>query len=940
MADDHEPDLFGMDDEMDADIPAESQAQIRFALDAERFAKALDSISRGARTHTEKRADIIKLVNRYHDVATEKVNILRESSRYSRTSLQRSIDESSQDSMDVDEAEGARIDEDLQHWELEKQTWDLLRRLLPLRCPDRKVPQPKRRDVTKFQDSSQLWEEFLQSDSTAQERKAIMECMQEFSDETSMDIDEMVREYQTKAERGDIVAYGWLHTRTAIKMTKQMQGYIGSLDPNAARMTEDHRNSTKTDPLVTQLDPDVVTRQNRKLEPQDEYFERAIWLGCYELLRRGRSMSEIRDWCVERTEVWRAVSMSAMPLSKDKEGERTVSNPLATLLWRRTCYALARNGGTDDFERAVYGILSGDIPSVEKVCETWDDFVFAHYNALLRSQFDSYVAKCSSPESVQAATQSLPVFNALQFHGDGAPVGERVVQYLETNPKTAEEARDPIKALQGAVISDSVSQYAYDNGLALGRHANKDGASALIPDFSHSQFKLDDDKYFSLPQPNGLRVLVHALLLISNLEELQGGSLIKQDLRSAQENVLAAYVSALRLHNLVELIPIYCAKIQGERAFFTLSRNVSMITDEEERRTILTIMEKIGMDIAEFVIFQPRSLLKEYPETGNELRSGALNMFLDEMPSLKYGRRLRPDFFGEMPELLDPVDEQLIQSLEWMMLVDGLGDEILAMGVAIYKRFLKSYNLHAARALSERVRCADIFRAKAGVTIAEDTDLSWFSDFDANVPLDDEAYAGPRDMVTARNFLELECMIRVLDSMETVASSQEIAQDPTSKMNREFWVHIGQEIKQIKSFVEPCLRGWLRESIDGRFVGDHDRQLNSNAVADEEDFEILRDMYLPETVLGYVSVLHFAGTNLSRENLLECMELAATIAEKDSDIASVLMRSGRMKELVEGFANSSKALAVSATDKKGGVGASSKKMRELGWSRELWSVKR
>lgn len=688
MADDHDPDMFGMDDEMDADIPAESQAQIRFALDAERFAKALDSISRGTRTHSEKRADIVKLVNRYHDIATEKVSTLRETSRYSLSSRQRSLDESSQDSMDVDEAEDARIDQELRHWELEKQTWDLLRRLLPLRYPERKTLQPKRRDISKFQDSSQLWEEFLQSDSTAQERKAIMECMQEFSDETSMDIDEMVREYQTKAERGDIVAYGWLHTRTAIKMTKNMQGYIGPLDPNAAHMTEDHRNQIGSDPLVTQLDPDVVTRQNRKLEPQDEYFERAIWLGCYELLRRGRSMSEIRDWCVERTEVWRAVSMSAMPLSKDSEGERTVSNPLATLLWRRTCYALARNGGTDDFERAVYGILSGDIPSVEKVCETWDDFVFAHYNALLRSQFDNYVAKRSSPEAVQAATQSLPAFNALQFHGDGAPIGERVVHYLETNPKTSEEAQDPIKALQGAVISDSVSQFAYDNGLALGRHANKDGASALIPDFSQSQFKLDDDKYFSLPQPNGLRVLVHAFLLISSLEELQGGDTLKQDLRSAQENVLAAYVSALRLHNLVELIPIYCAKIQGERAFFTLSRNVSMITDEEERRTILTIMEKIGMDIAEFVIFQPRSLLKEYPEPGNDLRSGALNMFLDEVPSLKYGRRLRPDFFGEMPDTLDPVDEQLIQSLEWMMLVDGLGDEILAMGVAIYKRFL------------------------------------------------------------------------------------------------------------------------------------------------------------------------------------------------------------------------------------------------------------
>jgi nuclear pore complex protein Nup107 len=98
-------------------------------------------------------------------------------------------------------------------------------------------------------------------------------------------------------------------------------------------------------------------------------------------------------------------------------------------------------------------------------------------------------------------------------------------------------------------------------------------------------------------------------------------------------------------------------------------------------------------------------------------------------------------------------------------------------------------------------------------------------------------------------------------------------------------------------------------------------------------------MYLPETVLGYVSVLHFAGTALSRDNLLEAMELAALIAEKDSDVAAVLMKSGRMREMVESFANCSKALAINTTDRRLGGSGSSKKMRELGWARDLWTVK-
>lgn len=108
---------------------------------------------------------------------------------------------------------------------------------------------------------------------------------------------------------------------------------------------------------------------------------------------------------------------------------------------------------------------------------------------------------------------------------------------------------------------------------------------------------------------------------------------------------------------------------------------------------------------------------------------------------------------------------------------------------------------------------------------------------------------------------------------------------------------------------------------------------------DDPDYRLLRETYLPQVVIGYASTLQFAGTTSSRDYLLECMELAAVVAAPSSDVAQVLVATGRMKELVESFASCSKALAIWTSDMKKGPGASSKKMREMGWSRELWSVK-
>ncbi len=91
----------------------------------------------------------------------------------------------------------------------------------------------------------------------------------------------------------------------------------------------------------------------------------------------------------------------------------------------------------------------------------------------------------------------------------------------------------------------------------------------------------------------------------------------------------------------------------------------------------------------------------------------------------------------------------------------------------------EGFNLHAARSLSERVRCADIFRRKTGLTITDDTDISWFEDVRSGAVT---ASLQGKDLSTeqvaaARNFFEMECLVRALDSMETIASSEAMAQE-------------------------------------------------------------------------------------------------------------------------------------------------------------------
>lgn len=669
------------------------EAANRVGREVERFAEVLDGYNPQRANSVGERQDMmVELIEEYRNIAQDAVGRLQEkhgSARSKRDGVQRrernGENEQDDDLMDMesDDNEIALPElktslEDLERWEQEAQTWDLLGRLVDLRMrtndPDTAVSATP--PVNQYSSEGEVWDSFLNTDNIALERKTVLQWLQDCAEESGEDIDVLVQDLQQNADRGDIIAHGWLHTKEALKHQKLL--------PAANR---EHINSTKTGGLITELDPDAMTRQNRKLETQDEYFERSIWLGCYEMLRRGKSPRELRNWCIERTEVWRAISMSGFP--GDSSQHEEYGSGRGTLesssLWKRMCFALARKGGGDEYERAVYGVLSGDIPSVEPVCRSWDDFLFAHYNALLRTQFDQYVQKI---RPLSSSISGLGTLDAVQFHGDPQTAGKRLIDTLRIDRRTQAESLKPMKMLQGVLIADSFPNFVYQQGLALSKFANAKGLSNLIPPNKKLPEKEGSINYITLDDHDSLRVLAHMLIVFMGLGLDLGGVFRETEV----ENVIVAYISFLRLSGKEELIPLYCSQLTGKRKYAILCRNLIDVTNHDQRVIQIELMKGLGLDAQEFVGLQARFLLSDYKDTvKNYPATGNFNLFDEKFNGDVIARKVRPDFFGEEPDKVERVDMLLIRSLEWYLLVDGLWSETFAVGTILYLRFFSTY---------------------------------------------------------------------------------------------------------------------------------------------------------------------------------------------------------------------------------------------------------
>lgn len=143
--------------------------------------------------------------------------------------------------------------------------------------------------------------------------------------------------------------------------------------------------------------------------------------------------------------------------------------------------------------------------------------------------------------------------------------------------------------------------------------------------------------------------------------------------------------------------------------------------------------------------------------------------------------------------------------------------------------------------------------------------------------------------------------------------------------------------EKVDTLIKPLLHGWLQYPKDGKHPSLSYPDANAKKYSDEEaaEFEKIRVACLPEVVLAYNTILNYSGYSISRDLLLKCMDLAALVAAEDSDLAGCFLSAGRMPELLDSLALSSRNM-IQAEER----GHRAKSRRKLdGGTLDLWIAK-
>lgn len=166
----------------------------------------------------------------------------------------------------------------------------------------------------------------------------------------------------------------------------------------------------------------------------------------------------------------------------------------------------------------------------------------------------------------------------------------------------------------------------------------------------------------------------------------------------------------------------------------------------------------------------------------------------------------------------------------------------------------------------------------------------------------------------SRTYFELEQLVHAI---ETLFAWRQEEQKYLNKIPKPATVPtaLKRAKEAVSEAMQPLLKGILQNPTDEK---------------EASDLAHIRKMYIPEIIIAYNTVLHAAGNLITRDSLLESMDLSTTIAtghpprkleisdevanagatKQPNGLVECFVQAERMRELVSSFALTSKVMLI------------------------------
>ncbi|KAH8640195.1 hypothetical protein IG631_03136 [Alternaria alternata] len=978
----------------------------RVGKEVEKFAERVDHWHvHGNESKKAKYQTTVKLVGKFQDVAESHVKELKRTTEAeNKGSLSKTVRRKIQSMADASDNAGQSVFgqssqsvipsiessavpdsasvRELREWQAELATWKLLKLVIEHYNPEPGTDVAAEKQTrleqvggnARYCKNSEIWDRFLLEDDQAKEKALVLRWLEQTARDSDSDVKAIITGLEEHSGKGAHTwTSGWLETKTKIKQAKRMDDTDQPLKPINSNL----KTSDRTANLVTQLDPDAPSRQKRALERSDEYYERSLWMVAYEMMRRGLPWKTIVDWCYERNESWRGVSIGAA-YEGHPEGGPNVAGPTVGYLFRRMSFYAAR-GARIPYEGAVYGLLSGDLKQVQAVCKSWDDHLHAHYNALLLSRFDSYLQKNYPSRVTESLTQKFLFQDAVANIGDWENSPEKVIEILKQQKSTASQAVSPIKLIQSALIARDTDDLMLKVGVALADIFDKDDRPhsliihpdsleedrSPIPAGDHRTFRAEQHYQTLAKDPHAFRILVHVFIVLRNGLHTLFEDTHQDKIFLAMDNVITAYIEFLRLTKRFDTIPLYAAQLIPERAAYSLARVLPDIKNSSEQRHSVALMESYRIDVVQvisqsFTFASRDSGFTHFTKEGYGVITNPIKRFnilekitLPTEQLLWPGVRVKRTFGGAE---ISPQDEIVIDAVQWYNYVGKDYENTFGHLKSALTIFLLNGRLAAAEKVISDLSVESLSLSRTEALLgypfdfttagAEEQDEQQLHEHRDNLSTSARAAAMPlaqlpdadqhREIVdnlrkSSTAYYTLQQIVRLLVLFrEWREEEQTLIQIRAERKKEGASAKHKPDTQRTKA---------LLDSISNVF----DTLIPAISQASAADPDYLthktRDLmkaYIPDMILAYLSVLQAASWFLNKDPAIKAMEVAVVVADKGNEwVQRCLLETGRMSEVLECLAAVSKCM-LKLTE--GGKEKGNKKRGGKGETLRLWDL--
>lgn len=410
----------------------------------------------------------------------------------------------------------------------------------------------------------------------------------------------------------------------------------------------DLSHSIDSDLLVTEMDPDAPTRQQRRLSELDASDERSLNKHLFTCIRAGQ-LDKALGMCVNSGQPLKAVMLEGWKLQHDPNIHTQSSEKLGQVegnefrdVWKASCWQMLDEPTYDIYEKAMFAALSGNVQKIIPACQTWYDHVWAYFKTLVDVQVEKALRGRSNPSGRDLT--ELP-----SEYWSNVLLPHQIFQEIEASPSAdiRQQCQTHFHMIQEYIILDDMM------GLVEEMFSWLQEAPA--------------------PSIHRLRFMAHIGLVTRGLGRVREESKVNA--------ILEAYVKALTEGHYQSAVALYAAQLPTEAQVKSYAYLLAGIQQEDKQRHCLELGKEAGLDIA----MVTKTVVENIRDTrtGEEVCAG----------SVELGQEVK----------LTELDRSKIKAINWLVYEEAQRAEAIRQGNTLIRQFLTARKFSAARAVFQKI---------------------------------------------------------------------------------------------------------------------------------------------------------------------------------------------------------------------------------------------